>query len=132
MLLKKLGPVRELRLGRTGDESTEGDRALDADSGSTPASLQLEIGGVGVSLIDEEPRELLYVSLQRLYLSARHSGSEQSVHLTLGHLQARRVIVTASTHRLRVTAARPPARDAPHARGRVQVDNCLATTIPLL
>jgi len=88
------GPVREMRLS----DRTEGqhdswgpnrllstDKVAAKESGELICELQLE--GIGLSLIDQEPREILHVSLQQLNINAVRSSQQHSLKLSLFHLQ---------------------------------------------
>ncbi|MEC8564920.1 MAG: hypothetical protein VXY90_13715, partial [Pseudomonadota bacterium] len=61
------------------------------DSASWPQLMcVVQLEGVGVSLIDQEPREIVHLSLQRLALRLTRSAQQQSFELSLAHLQAAR------------------------------------------
>eukprot|EP00966_Prymnesium_polylepis_P098766 2287030-Prymnesium_polylepis.1 len=61
------GPLRELRLY---DQSTDGEAG--ADTAAPPVGdrtvCELRLERLGVSLIDEEPAEVLYLALQHIVL----------------------------------------------------------------
>ena len=99
------GPVTEVRLtnegeiggGRGGDAAEEevGTTALGASArggGGVGASnngvmLHVQLAGIGICLVDGEPRELLYVSLSSLRLRANRTDTQQSLEVKLAHLQ---------------------------------------------
>ena len=57
------------------------------DEESDELRIELQLDGIGVSLIDEEPRELLHASLQQLKVVAVRTPQQHSLNLTLAHLQ---------------------------------------------
>jgi len=95
MLLK--GPVSEIRLYNESDdlrklESIEADEAesqrpVSACDVASAVLLDLQLAGIGLSIIDGEPRELVYVFFQNLRLRASRSKSQQSLELLLARLQ---------------------------------------------
>ena len=66
---------------------------VDAFGGGVVVDMQLE--GIGVSLIDNEPRELIYMCLSSLRLRAHRSRAQQAVQLLLAHLQVDAAVPTA-------------------------------------
>ena len=66
---------------------------MDAFGGGGEVDMQLE--GIGVSLIDNEPRELIYMCLSSLRLRAHRSRAQQAVQLLLAHLQVDAAVPTA-------------------------------------
>ena len=88
------GPVRELRLWDSTREDEAPKQPARGGGGTEEEAppwlvcvLQLE--GVGLSLIDQEPREIVQLSLHSLALRLSRSAQQQSFELSLGHLQAR-------------------------------------------
>uniref|UniRef100_A0A0E0BDW2 PH domain-containing protein n=1 Tax=Oryza glumipatula TaxID=40148 RepID=A0A0E0BDW2_9ORYZ len=62
----------------------------DTDTGAGLLELIVELGVVGVSLIDHKPRELLYLHLQKLfisYMTGYNSGTTSRFKLIIGHMQ---------------------------------------------
>ena len=82
-MLTKLGPSRELRIGRRGDE-----KLAEVEASQLRLECELNVAGVGLAVIDQEPRELLYASLQGLQLRLAQRRHEQFVELRLAQLQA--------------------------------------------
>ena len=86
------GPVRELRLWDSTREDeaprqhARGGGGTDEDAPPWLACV-LQLEGVGLSLIDQEPREILQLSLHALELRLSRSAQQQSCSLSLGHLQ---------------------------------------------
>ncbi|XP_077244890.1 pleckstrin homology (PH) domain-containing protein [Tasmannia lanceolata] len=57
---------------------------------ASPIELIIELGVVGISLIDQRPRELLYLYLERVFISyssGYDGGTTSRFKLILGHLQ---------------------------------------------
>ena len=92
-LLLKDGPVREVRLsaGAVHEEGVAGDKEEDAAKDASESAgllLSLRLAGVGISLIDEEPCEILHAALQGVELrSSTRWDVEQSLELCVRHLQ---------------------------------------------
>ena len=101
-----LGPLRELRiapqaveLGSDDQNADEGDgerkgadgadqAAAGGGGGGALVECAVELRRVGVAVIDAEPREVAYVSLQGLVLNAaRSADGSESATLALNHLQ---------------------------------------------
>uniref|UniRef100_A0A0E0MAV7 PH domain-containing protein n=1 Tax=Oryza punctata TaxID=4537 RepID=A0A0E0MAV7_ORYPU len=62
----------------------------DTDTGAGLLELIVELGVVGISLIDHKPRELLYLHLQKLfisYMTGYNSGTTSRFKLIIGHMQ---------------------------------------------
>jgi len=102
------GPLRELRLW---DESVAAAHGVTpADGGSTAGNgagcsgvehgthganapiassllLKVNLCQVGISLVDEEPREVLHLAMRDVRLSAMHEGARETMELRLGHVQ---------------------------------------------
>ena len=87
------GPVRELRLWDSTREDEAPKQPARGGGGTeedAPPWLMcvLQLEGVGLSLIDQEPREIVQLSLHSLALRLSRSAQQQSFELSLGHLQA--------------------------------------------
>jgi ankyrin repeat protein len=88
------GPVRELRLWDSTREDEAPKQPARGGGGSEQEAppwlvCMLQLEGVGLSLIDQEPREIVQLSLHSLALRLSRSAQQQSFELSLGHLQAR-------------------------------------------
>ncbi|PNT67930.1 hypothetical protein BRADI_3g33740v3 [Brachypodium distachyon] len=62
----------------------------DTETGAGPLELIVELGVVGVSLIDHKPRELLYLNLQKVfisYMTGYDSGTTSRFKLIIGQMQ---------------------------------------------
>uniref|UniRef100_A0A0D9XMK5 PH domain-containing protein n=1 Tax=Leersia perrieri TaxID=77586 RepID=A0A0D9XMK5_9ORYZ len=62
----------------------------ETDTGAGLLELIVELGVVGVSLIDHKPRELLYLHLQKVfisYMTGYDSGTTSRFKLIIGHMQ---------------------------------------------
>ncbi|XP_073352999.1 uncharacterized protein [Aegilops tauschii subsp. strangulata] len=62
----------------------------ETETGAGPLELIIELGVVGVSLIDHKPRELLYLNLQKVfisYMTGYDSGTTSRFKLIIGQLQ---------------------------------------------
>ncbi|CAD6212089.1 unnamed protein product [Miscanthus lutarioriparius] len=65
-------------------------KANETEPGAGPLELIVELGVVGISLIDHKPRELLYLHLQKVfvsYMTGYDSGTTSRFKLILGQLQ---------------------------------------------
>ena len=70
------------------------------DEESDELRIELMLDGIGVSLIDQEPRELLHASLQQLKVVAVRTPQQHSLSLALAHLQVPPASAPRSTARL--------------------------------
>ncbi|KAF4703146.1 hypothetical protein FOZ62_012496, partial [Perkinsus olseni] len=62
----------------------------DTSSSRVQLSMTLELEGIGISLIDSAPEELLYASAKRILLSVKRAGgpsTDSTVQLSVGRVQ---------------------------------------------
>ncbi|KAL3928092.1 MAG: hypothetical protein SGPRY_002540 [Prymnesium sp.] len=91
-----LSPMRSSRK-RLGMSSGAGGEEKKGEG--SPLSISVEILGLGLSLVDEEPIEVLYLSLldvRLLFVDEKTEGQKQIAELSIGQLQARAWIHNAS------------------------------------
>jgi hypothetical protein len=50
-------------------------------------AFELSMKGIGLSLIDASPKEMLFLSMQNMELSFSQSNIDQKIQLKLGNLQ---------------------------------------------
>lgn len=118
------GPVKELCLfdrGRSGHGSLEGlgtvDPSLDASAGGlSPQQLRFEASfqSLGLTLIDEEPSEVLHVVWQDLTVRATASVREHALEVKAGHLQLDSC-VRRTRFQVMLTPQPPAAEEMEHA-----------------
>uniref|UniRef100_J3N503 PH domain-containing protein n=1 Tax=Oryza brachyantha TaxID=4533 RepID=J3N503_ORYBR len=73
-----------------GDQQASPVMQNETDTGAALLELIVELGVVGASLIDHKPRELLYLHLQKVfisYMTGYDSGTTSRFKLIIGHMQ---------------------------------------------
>jgi hypothetical protein len=102
------GPFRELRLWdgsvAAADRTTPADGESAAGGGMASSAVELvkhaadapaessfvvtvKLCQVGISLVDEEPREVLHLAMRDVRLSGTHEGVREKMELRVGHVQ---------------------------------------------
>lgn len=72
------------------DQQASALKQNETERGAEPLELIIELGVVGISLIDHKPRELLYLHLQKVfisYMTGYASGTTSRFKLIIGQLQ---------------------------------------------
>ena len=69
------------------DDDDEGKTLTKEEEPSKPMKFNLILFGIGLSMIDECPEELIYLSLNQLSVSYGINDSETSVEVKIGRLQ---------------------------------------------
>ena len=91
--IKQRGPVSEVvfstmtGLDTVADATAEDEAVAAASASAAAVYFDVRLAGIGVALVDHEPRELLYVSLSSLRVRASRSAKEQALKLDVGDLQ---------------------------------------------
>ena len=86
------GPTRELQLwdesaGRPDEVEAEAEEGTRGPDGSGGLQLLLRLGEVGVSLIDEEPREVIHLALRDARVDVSLHGQQLGANVKIGHVQ---------------------------------------------
>ncbi|XP_062205491.1 uncharacterized protein LOC133907454 isoform X2 [Phragmites australis] len=103
----------------------------ETEPGARPLELIVELGVVGISLIDHKPRELLYLHLQKVfisYMTGYDSGTTSRFKLILGQLQLDNQLPLSTMPVLLATESRPDS-NRPVFKANIAVSNVTSNGI---
>ncbi|KAF8689392.1 hypothetical protein HU200_041935 [Digitaria exilis] len=101
------------------------------ETDTSPLELILELGVVGISLIDHKPRELLYLHLQKVfisYMTGYDSGTTSRFKLILGQLQLDNQLPLSTMPVVLATESRPDS-NRPVFKANIAVSNVTSNGI---
>ncbi|KAK3153327.1 hypothetical protein QOZ80_2BG0170820 [Eleusine coracana subsp. coracana] len=101
------------------------------ETGAGPLELIVELGVVGISLIDHKPRELLYLHLQKVfisYMTGYDSGTTSRFKLILGQLQLDNQLPLSTMPVVLATESRPDT-NRPVFKANIAVSNVTSNGI---
>ncbi|WVZ57683.1 hypothetical protein U9M48_008037 [Paspalum notatum var. saurae] len=121
--------------GFTGSELTDHQESAlkenETEAGAGPLELIVELGVVGISLIDHKPRELLYLHLQKVfisYMTGYDSGTTSRFKLILGQLQLDNQLPLSTMPVVLATESRPDS-NRPVFKANIAVSNITSNGI---
>ncbi|KAL6642664.1 hypothetical protein ACP70R_020845 [Stipagrostis hirtigluma subsp. patula] len=103
----------------------------ETEPGAGPLELIVELGLVGISLIDHKPRELLYLHLQKVfisYMTGYDSGTTSRFKLILGQLQLDNQLPLSTMPVVLATESRPDS-NRPVFKANIAVSNMISNGI---
>nr|CAB3500118.1 unnamed protein product [Digitaria exilis] len=101
------------------------------ETDTSPLELIVELGVVGISLIDHKPRELLYLHLQKVfisYMTGYDSGTTSRFKLILGQLQLDNQLPLSTMPVVLATESRPDS-NRPVFKANIAVSNVTSNGI---
>lgn len=81
------GPTRVLQVIDTVEYDTGAIAPINDKTEKKKTTLSLQLKGIGVSIVDHTPKELLFVSLANIFIEVENSKSTTTVQLVLDDLQ---------------------------------------------